>query len=180
MWNQDLYQKTILFAAAAHKDQKVPGTDLTYLVHLSNVCMEILAALANSTDDVDGDLCMQGALLHDTIEDTEIKADEIEQHFGKQVLTVVQALTKDKNLPKKEQMQGSLQSIKSVGKEAAMIKMADRIVNLQPPPSHWSLEKIKVYRKEAGLILENLGEYHEYLANRLKQKIEAYKVYSNE
>ena len=178
MWNQDLYQKTILFAAAAHKNQKVPGTDLSYLVHLSNVCMEVLAALVNSSDKVDGDLCMQGALLHDTIEDTEVKVDEIEQHFGKQVLTVVQALTKDKTLPKLEQMQGSLQRIKIAGKEAAMVKMADRIVNLQPPPSYWNKEKIKTYKIEAQLIYENLNAYHDYLSNRLKQKIEAYEKFT--
>jgi len=34
---QTLYQKTILFAAEKHKAQKVPGTDLTYLVLLSDV-----------------------------------------------------------------------------------------------------------------------------------------------
>ena len=41
---QTLYQKTILFAAEKHKTQKVPGTDLTYIVHLSDVAMEILIA----------------------------------------------------------------------------------------------------------------------------------------
>lgn len=178
MWNQDLYQKTILFAANAHKGQKIPGTEVSYLVHLSNVCMEILAALVNSTDEVDGDLCMQSALLHDTIEDTAILADDIEKNFGKKLMTVVQALTKDKTLPKLEQMQGSLQRIKVAGKEAAMVKMADRIVNLQPPPSYWSKEKIKAYKIEAELIYENLNGYHDYLGNRLKQKIEAYEKFT--
>ena len=41
---QTLYQKTILFAAEKHKTQKVPVTDLTYLVHLSDVPMEVLIA----------------------------------------------------------------------------------------------------------------------------------------
>ena len=49
---QTLYQKTILFAAEKHKTQKVPGTDLTYLVHLSDVAMEILIA-SNYTGGMD-------------------------------------------------------------------------------------------------------------------------------
>lgn len=37
---QTLYQEAIKFATAKHleKEQKVSGTDLPYVVHLSNVC----------------------------------------------------------------------------------------------------------------------------------------------
>lgn len=41
---QSLYQQTIKFATAKHLEmaQYVPGTNLPYVVHLSNVAMEIL------------------------------------------------------------------------------------------------------------------------------------------
>ncbi len=47
---QKLYQEAIIFATAKHleKEQKVPGTDLPYVVHLSNVAMEIIIASFNS------------------------------------------------------------------------------------------------------------------------------------
>lgn len=43
---QTIYQNTIKFAAEKHADQNqvIPGTDLPYVVHLSNVTMEILIA----------------------------------------------------------------------------------------------------------------------------------------
>lgn len=44
--NQDLYQKAIAFAAHAHRDQKVPGTDYSYVVHLANVAAEVGLAMA--------------------------------------------------------------------------------------------------------------------------------------
>lgn len=52
MVHQDIYQKAILFATAKHHNigQTVPGTNLPYLVHLSNVAMEIIFAAHNSTD----------------------------------------------------------------------------------------------------------------------------------
>ena len=44
METQTLYQKAIKFARAKHveQNQTIPGTNLPYVVHLSNVAMEIL------------------------------------------------------------------------------------------------------------------------------------------
>ena len=47
---QSLYQQAIKFATLKHveQDQKVPDTELPYVVHLSNVAMEILIAGSNT------------------------------------------------------------------------------------------------------------------------------------
>ncbi len=55
-----------------------------------------------------------------------------------------------------------------------MVKLADRITNLQPPPGHWDAEKIERYREEGKEILQELGKGCSYLAERLKQKILKY------
>jgi len=47
-------------------------------------------------------------------------------------------------------------------------------VNLAAPPAHWSPDKIDAYRKEAALILTELGEAHAALAERLAEKIKLY------
>ncbi len=52
-----------------------------------------------------------------------------------------------------------------------MVKLADRIVNLQPPPGHWTREKRAASLDEAGLILARLGEASQSLAGRLGQKM---------
>ena len=49
---QTLYQKAIKFAGEKHENQKVPGSQSSYLVHLSNVAMEIMLA-AQHTDNFD-------------------------------------------------------------------------------------------------------------------------------
>ena len=43
-----------------------------------------------------------GALLHDTVEDTDTTLDEIEEKFGSRVRHIVDQVTDDKNLPKME------------------------------------------------------------------------------
>jgi (p)ppGpp synthase/HD superfamily hydrolase len=58
-----------------------------------------------------------------------------------------------------------------------MVKLADRISNLQQPPAHWTAEKISHYRQEALDIHTLLGAASPLLAQRLMTKIEAYQKY---
>ena len=84
-------------------EQKVPGTNLPYIVHLSLVSMETMAAL--SVEEIeDPNLAIQCALLHDTIEDKHCDYKEIEKYFGKPVADGVMALTKNYNLKEIDQM----------------------------------------------------------------------------
>jgi (p)ppGpp synthase/HD superfamily hydrolase len=71
-WDRDLYIKACRFAAQVHQGQLVPGSDLPYLMHLNLVSMEILAVLGAEAGH-DGDLAVQCALLHDTIEDARLE-----------------------------------------------------------------------------------------------------------
>lgn len=176
METQTLYQKTILFAAEKHKDQKFPGTDLTYLIHLSDVAMEILIA-CNHSEDLNRSFAVQLALLHDSIEDTETTFEEIKNEFGLEVALGVNALTKKDFSTKNESMTDSLKRIKKQPNEVWAVKLADRIANLQKPPAHWTNEKKIIYMNEAELILKELCEGNNYLSERLEKQIENYKIY---
>lgn len=60
-----------------------------------------------------------------------------------------------------------------------MVKLADRISNLQPPPDYWNAEKIGQYREGGRTILNALSASSQYLAKRLKKKIGEYTRYSS-
>jgi (p)ppGpp synthase/HD superfamily hydrolase len=175
---QSSYQKAIAFATYKHmeKKQNVPGTDLPYIVHLSNVAMEIFIAALN-TENFNLHLAVQAALLHDTIEDTLTTYDEIKERFGLEIADAVLALTKNEELPKEKRMIDSLTRIKILPKEVWAVKLADRITNLQPPPSNWNKETSIKYREEAKLILNELKYGNGYLSKRLQDKIEEYGSY---
>ena len=78
---------------------------------------------------------------------------------------------------KVEQINDSIERIRKQPKEIWMVKLSDRITNLQHPPKNWDKEKITKYGDEAILILENLGKANQYLAGRLKIKIAEYRQY---
>lgn len=178
METQSIYQQTIKFASAKHAatNQTIPGTSLPYVVHLSNVAMEILLA-HEAAPDFNLNLAVQLALLHDTLEDTDTTFDELQNEFGLEVASGVSALTKNKYLPKAERMTDSLKRIKLLPKEVWAIKLADRITNLQEPPKHWDTAKKAAYAEEANLILTELKDANSYLEQRIAQKITEYQQY---
>lgn len=173
---QTIYQKTIKFATLKHleKEQTIPGTKIPYVVHLSNVAMEILMASQNSKN-FNLLIAIQTALLHDTLEDTSATYEELVDEFGSEVAKGVQALTKNDTLPKSEKMLDSLNRTKQLPKEVWAVKLADRITNLQTPPAHWNTEKKIEYVKEAEIISKILNGCNPYLESRLQLKIEEYK-----
>ena len=163
---QDYYQKAINFAGKYHADQSIPGSNTSYMVHLSNVAMEILVAGQHSPEsyreDFDYKFAVQVALLHDLLEDTSTTFDEIAEEFGQNIARGVLALSKNEAL---------------APSQVWAVKLADRISNLQKPPSHWDTNKIIEYHKMAGIILLQLKGGNAYLEKRLYQKIIDYKEF---
>ena len=179
-WDQDCYAKAWRFAAICHQGQSyggiVEGEQINYLVHLGNVAMEVIWALQHEpVGQVNGNLALQCALLHDSLEDTSTTHAILVQQFGLAVADGVQALSKDATLPNKaEKMADSLRRIQLQPREVGMVKLADRINNLEHPPFYWDNAKILAYRDEAALILQELGHCSEVLATRLAKKIADY------
>lgn len=173
---QQLYQTALKYAGELHAAQLVPGTSANYLLHLSNVAMEVMMAYQYQPD-FDLNLAMQVAILHDSIEDTEATEADIRNRFGDQIAECVLALTKDESIPEKTgRMADSLRRILLTHREASIVKLADRITNLQPAPAHWPTEKRTYYREQAQVIARELAGKHEYLEKRLAEQIEGYSV----
>ncbi|MDF5706663.1 MAG: HD domain-containing protein [Nostoc sp. S4] len=175
-WSQESYVKALKKAAQAHHGQKIPGSEIPYIIHLSFVSMEVIAAL-NVEKECDGNLAIQCAILHDVIEDTAMTFEEIKTEFGESIANGVLALTKDNSLEKHLQITDSLRRIKKQPPEIWMVKLADRISNLQAPPYYWNQDKILRYREEGIQIYEALKDASQFLASRLASKIEDYKVF---
>lgn len=176
-WDQDQYQKAWNFVSRIHHGQTLPGSDIPYINHLGLVAMEAMATVASENID-NPDLLVLCALLHDAIEDTPTTHEDILNQFGPDVAQGVLALTKDARLPSKaEQMRDSLTRIKRQPREVWMVKLCDRITNLQTPPKHWDTQKIKAYQQEAQVILDELGSANRFLGQRLSEKIAGYSRY---
>ena len=81
-----MLNKAIQEAAVAHGDQKRKGTNIPYITHPFMVAM-ILSEAGYTEDEV------VAGELHDTLEDTQITEDYIENLFGKHVRAIVVGCT---------------------------------------------------------------------------------------
>lgn len=106
-------------------------------------------------------LMTAAALLHDVLEDTEVPAEVIAQKCGPGVLEIVQELTNPAHLPEHRYKPRAVRKqidrdhLKTVSREAKIIKLCDRIDNLRDvvnaPADFRSL-----YAAESSLLLEAL------------------------
>lgn len=161
-----------------HDGQKYGGAgqdqQIEYLNHIGSVTFEVMTAVTIQKD-LDANIAIKCAILHDTLEDTDLTYNDILEKFGPAIANGVQALTKNENIAsKREKMTDSLSRIKLQTKEIWAIKMADRISNLQKPPFYWDTAKKKEYMEEARLIHTELNTASKYLADRLEKKIKEY------
>jgi (p)ppGpp synthase/HD superfamily hydrolase len=176
MWSPDRYADALRFAAERHRGQTMAGSDLPYVTHVVAVAAEVMGAVARERF-ADPDLAVQCALLHDTIEDTGTAEAEIVARFGTAVAAGVRALSKDDAVAKEARMADSLRRIREQPAEVWIVKLADRITNLAPPPAHWTAAKRRDYLVEAGEILRALAPASLWLADRLAARMVAYEAY---
>ena len=137
--------KALHFASIKHKDQRRKDEEASpYINHPIEVA-ELLARVGQVTDMV----VLQSAILHDTIEDTQTTAEEIEEVFGAEVRSVVQEVTDDKSLPKEVRKQLQIEHAPHISTRAKLVKLADKISNVraiqETPPANWSLQRRNAY-----------------------------------
>ena len=85
--------EAIRFAAEAHSGQYRKGTNIPYISHLINV-MKILCE-NNCKEEI-----IVAGVLHDVLEDTPVKVEELEANFGTEVAFLVIGATETEKLSK--------------------------------------------------------------------------------
>jgi (p)ppGpp synthase/HD superfamily hydrolase len=168
----DRYHRALRLAAWAHHGQVTKFGD-PYITHPVAAAMEVAAAQA-AGEVFDVDLALLCALLHDTVEKSDVTVKMIKKDFGKRVARGVEAMTKRDDLPKSEQLRDSLTRILQQPEEVAIAKLADRISSMLPPGSDWPVARVEKLKNNAEMILETLGGASDYLAHRLAEKIALY------
>ena len=94
-------------------------------------------------------LVLEGALLHDTVEDTDTTFEELEREFGHEVRHLVGEVTDDKSLSKDARKRGQIEHAPHASDRAKLIKLADKLYNYRDlvtcPPSGWGAKRIQGY-----------------------------------
>lgn len=167
------------FAAEKHRHQRRKDRHLSpYINHL----IEVLHLLWHVGGVRDPEVLAAG-LLHDTIEDTETSAREIEQHFGALIRELVVALSDNKQLPKEVRKQQQIDHAPELPPAAKLIKLADKCANVSDllfhSPADWSDARRRGYVDWAEAVIDGLRgsndalEAHfDQLAAKLRKRLD--------
>ena len=126
---RDMLTRAFRFASAAHEGQKRKSGE-PFIVHPIEVAI-ILADLRMDAETV----C--AALLHDTVEDTEVTAEVVEEEFGPDVRQLVEGVTKITRIEVEslsdEQAATIRKMLVAMSKDirVIVIKLADRLHNMR-------------------------------------------------
>ncbi len=136
-----LFISALKFGAHRHRWQKRKDAEQTpYFNHPIDV-----AEILWSVGAIRNIAILTAALLHDVIEDTETKPEEVEGEFGRAILSVILEVSDDKSLPKETRKELQVQHAPHLSPGAKLIKIADKICNIKDvaysPPPDWSIER---------------------------------------
>ena len=151
-------REAFAFATACHGDQRRPTGD-PYERHL----LEAVEVLAEGAGVLDRDLLV-AALLHDVVEDTACTLAQVEDRFGPRVAELVDWVTKadppgdggsggleprlSGSGAKEAARRQYLHRLASAPPEAVLVKLADRLSNVQRLDRHPRPEKRRAYYRE--------------------------------
>ncbi|MFL7870366.1 MAG: HD domain-containing protein, partial [Anaerolineales bacterium] len=133
--------EAIRFAADKHRDQRRrDGAKSPYINHP----IEVVQLLWKVGEVRDMNVLL-AAILHDTVEDTDTRPEEISDRFGDEVRSLVLEVTDDKSLPKARRKRLQIEHAPHISFGAKLIKLADKSCNVRNlismPPEDWSLER---------------------------------------
>lgn len=148
--------RALAFAADKHRDQRRKDEEASPYINHPIALARILVEVGHVVDVET--LC--AAILHDTIEDTDTTADELEQHFGKTISDIVQEVTDDGTLRKAERKHAQVVHAPHKSYKAKLVKLADKISNLtdisRSHPVGWTHERVVEYFDWAHAVVDGL------------------------
>ena len=119
---EQLYKEAEMVALLAHKGQ-------TYDIYPYEKHLRDVVAILKK-HGFSGAILVAG-WLHDTIEDTTITYSKLKNAFGKEIAEIVFAVTDELGRNRKERKEKTYPKIRSCGNSAIIVKLADRIANLE-------------------------------------------------
>ena len=120
------FDQAVKFATEAHSGTERRGKGYPYILHP----MEAASIVATLTNDPE---MLAAAMLHDTIEDTDVTFEDIRERFGDRVATLVQHETAplSDNLTWREKKEAQLNKLASAPFDSKVVAMGDKLSNMR-------------------------------------------------
>ncbi len=131
-------ERAIIFATQAHEGTRRKGKERLYILHP----IEVMTIVGSITEDEE---ILAAAVLHDTVEDTDVKQGDIEREFGKRVaeLVVSESENKREDQPAESTWQirkaETIEHLKHSDRDIKLICLGDKLANIREMSRDYAL-----------------------------------------
>ena len=128
--NTAILDRAIIFAVKAHTRTERRGKGYPYIVHP----MEAVEIVATMTKDQE---LLAAAILHDTVEDTNVTVDQIRDEFGDRVADLVASESDEMPVGVSEEdswharKPAAIDRLSKASREAKIVAMGDKLSNMR-------------------------------------------------
>ena len=134
-----VFEEAIQFAVQAHSGMTRKRVSAPYILHP----MEVAVIVGTMTSDEE---VLAAAVLHDTVEDTEVTMEDIRTRFGERVASLVDSETEDKypGEPKREswrkRKEESLEKLRTAeNPDVRLLWLGDKLSNMRSFSRAWKV-----------------------------------------
>ncbi|MER7663641.1 HD domain-containing protein [Streptomyces sp. NPDC096193] len=152
-----LLDEAVEFAVRWHGNQTRPAGE-PYVEHLLEAVCVLVEAVGTTDIDV-----LRAAVLHDVVEDTECSPEEVRERFGDRVAVLVDWVTKPaptEGQTREEARAAYLARLQHAPDGALLVKLADRLSNVQRLDTHPRPAKRRSYYQETVRSIVPLAQSH--------------------
>jgi (p)ppGpp synthase/HD superfamily hydrolase len=169
-----ILEKALAVAATAHRDQVRKGSQVPYIIHPAHAAMILLKYQFPEEAVV-------AAVLHDVVEDTDVKLLFIETEFGAAVARIVDDVSEKKSapatgdgppvkLPWRTRKQEQLERLANADALAAAVKTADALHNCRSMLQDLAKQGADLWQRFRGSQADQLW-YYTSLAAVLRRRL---------
>ena len=140
----ELLDRAIVFAVRAHAGIERRGKGFPYIVHP----MEAVEIVATITPDQE---LLAAAVLHDTVEDTDVTIEQIRAEFGDRVAALVASESEDKDcgVSKEEswhaRKQAAIDRLASASLDSKIVALVDKLSNMRAIARDYAVQGDKLW-----------------------------------
>lgn len=169
-----LVDKAIIFATNAHKNSERRAKAFPYIIHP----LEAMAIVATMSNDPE---LLAAAVLHDTVEDTNVTIEDIRREFGDHVANIVakESVMDDGKITWKERKQMTINRVKKASLDGKIVALGDKLSNMRAIYNDYQDIGDKLWERFHCQNKEEVGWYYKSLGEALSElkNAHAYKEY---
>lgn len=156
-----MIKEAAAFAEQVHQGALRKGTPIPYITHP----LEAAIIVTMMTEDEE---LIAAALLHDSIEDAGVTYGELKKRFGIRVADLVEEETEDKSKSWQERKSTTIEHLKSAGRDAKILALADKLSNIRSTARDYLLMGEEIWKRFNVKDKERHAWYYLSMAEVLK------------